>query len=238
MLSKQWKNIISHSLNRICPLCQLPMDNPDQYLCSHCLHWFHPIPRCNRCGLPLKTATSRCGHCLISPPPWHTLTCVGDYSFPLNHYIYQIKHNRQFDLLAPLARLLYQQIEQRIEQDTSIQPDCITYVPLHWRRFLIRGFNQSERLAFYLAQQQNTPLKSLFKKHQYTKPQQQLNRIQRLSNLNQTFSLKENPKKKHIAIVDDVVTTGATLSALCEKLLELGVETIDIYCICRTPEPD
>ncbi|MCE0493867.1 ComF family protein [Vibrio salinus] len=232
MLAQRWKKTISQTVNRICPLCHLPLDSDDRYWCSYCLNWFRPVSRCLRCGLPMSRETRLCGQCLISPPPWHHLTCLGDYAFPLSHYIHQIKHKRQFDIIEPLARLL----SERIKPES--RPECLTYVPLHWRRFLVRGFNQSERLAFYLAKYHHLPLRSCFKKHRYTRPQQQLNRIQRLTNLNQTFSLSTRPDIKHIAIVDDVVTTGATLSVLCEKLLELGVETIDIYCICRTPEPD
>jgi len=115
--------------------------------------------------------------------------------------------------------------------------DCITYVPLHWRRFLKRGFNQSERLAFYLTRQKSFSYYSLFKRCKHTQAQQQLPRTKRLSNLNQAFLLKQKPQSKHIAIIDDVVTTGATLSPLCEILLDSGVKSIDIYCLCRTAEP-
>lgn len=180
----------------------------------------------------MQTETNMCGQCLQYPPPWDHLTCIGDYAFPLNQYIQQIKHQRRFELIEPLSNLLSQRLL------TMEPPEVITYVPLHWRRYLVRGFNQSERLAYHLARKQNCPQQSLFSKQRHTQPQQQLDRNQRLANLNHSFRLTKEPDCKHIAIVDDVVTTGATVSILCEKLLELGVETIDIYCICRTPEPD
>ncbi|MGR5096217.1 ComF family protein [Vibrio maritimus] len=76
----------------------------------------------------------------------------------------------------------------------------------------------------------------IFRKHRHTRVQKDLNREERLHNVLRAFSLKRSPSLKHVAIIDDVVTTGATVRHLSELLLEVGVEKIDIYCLCRTPK--
>lgn len=214
-----------------CALCRLPLDNQAQYgLCSACQAWFAATVRCPRCGLPCLTVTDACGQCLHSPPPWQRLFCIGDYQFPLSHMIHQFKYQRQFwqarDLAARLA-------------DTIKQPaPLLTAVPLHWRRQWYRGFNQSELLAQALAQQLGSQFSpTLFTRRRATPAQQSLTKQQRERNLTGAFELNQRPTHSHIAIVDDVVTTGSTMRQLCHLLLEVGIERIDIYCLCRTPEP-
>lgn len=233
MLSQCWKNRISRSLYRLCPLCHLPMDSHQHFWCSFCRQIFRSTRRCSRCGLPIETEGTICGRCLSSPPLWHRLTCIGDYNFPLNQYIHQIKHQRKFWLISPFADLLNDKILLH-----KNRPQLMSFVPLHWERFLIRGFNQSEQLAQAIANKQGIPNQTLFTRQRKTPPQQGLSREQRWKNLSNAFCLKRSPSVEHIALVDDVVTTGATLSWLCKILLDVGIKYIDIYCICRTPEPN
>jgi ComF family protein len=115
----------------------------------------------------------------------------------------------------------------------------ICSVPLHWQRQIQRGFNQSERLAYYLNQHFDSELlPSLFRRTEATPAQKGLNKQQRKQNLTHAFTLRSCKAIEHIALVDDVVTTGSTLEQLCKLLLEVGVKRIDIYCICRTAEPE
>jgi ComF family protein len=111
-------------------------------------------------------------------------------------------------------------------------------VPLHWRRRLWRGYNQSSMLAHAIQYHQGEEVKvadNLVIRHQATPSQQGLSRAQRQRNLRHAFQLKGSPAPAHVAIVDDVVTTGSTVQQICQLLLETGVECIDIYCLCRTP---
>nr|WP_238529409.1 phosphoribosyltransferase family protein [Vibrio mimicus] len=111
-------------------------------------------------------------------------------------------------------------------------------MPLHWRRRWQRGFNQSDLLARELARSLPTQYDSqLFARRRATPHQQGLSKAQRIQNLSGAFVLNHQPNQQHIAIVDDVVTTGSTIRHLCDLLLDVGVQSIDIYCICRTPEP-
>jgi ComF family protein len=144
-------------------------------------------------------------------------------------------------------------LAQQIEAPAPI----LLPVPLHWWRYLSRGYNQSDILAHSLrAQLNNHPrvASNLFKRHRSTPKQQGLDKRQRQKNLSGAFKLnkpfyfkyftKQSQKQPsnlsvrltHVAIIDDVVTTGTTVQQLCKLLLDIGVERIDIYCICRTPE--
>ena len=222
---------ISTWLAPACTLCHLPLDHQAQYgVCSACQSWLSPIQRCPRCGLPSVTATDVCGHCLHSSPPWQRLFCIGDYQFPLSHTIHQFKYQRQFWQARHLAARLAQQIQH--------PAPLITSVPLHWRRQWYRGFNQSELLAQGLAKQLGCHFSpTIFARRLATPAQQSLTKQQREHNLKAAFQIKQLPEHSHIAIVDDVVTTGSTMRQLCYLLLEVGIERIDIYCLCRTPEP-
>lgn len=221
-----------------CHLCKLPKRPNDTHpkWCNTCLTHFEPQTRCQRCGLKMDIEANECGQCLHQPPPWQRLYCVGDYDFPLSHYVHQMKYNGQFWLNRDLVKLLANHIEQ--------PAPIITSVPLHWRRYLHRGFNQSALLADALAKELNSESHVLFRRKRATPTQQGLSKQQRQSNLYKVFSLRNKDVMKliakgdaHVAIIDDVVTTGSTVYQLCQLLLDVGVKRIDIYCICRTPEP-
>ncbi|MCG9606944.1 ComF family protein [Vibrio alginolyticus] len=179
------------------------------------------------------TAVEQCGECLATPPPWHRLYCVGDYTFPTAGYIQQMKYADKFWFARDLSTLL----ASRIEEPASL----VTSVPLHWRRYFHRGFNQSQLLARYTAQDLKVEHAVLFKRIRSTGSQQGLTKSARKSNLKGAFAMKSTSFSamdySHVAIIDDVVTTGSTVYQLCQLLLEVGVKRIDIYCICRTPEP-
>ena len=219
-----------------CHLCGLTIRQlNDTIWCEYCLRYFEPTPRCRRCGLPTLTDTLICGQCLTDPPPWHNLYCIGDYQPPLTGYIHQLKHQKKHWLAKDLAYLL----AQRITEPAPL----ITCVPLHWTRLVRRGFNQSSVIAEHLVRQRiHTKCQvrynsQIFKRIKATPPQQELDKRERIKNLNNAFIMRKAPENTHIAIVDDVVTTGSTIKKLCTLLLDFGVQRIDIYCICRTPEP-
>ncbi|WP_237483301.1 ComF family protein [Vibrio hippocampi] len=111
-------------------------------------------------------------------------------------------------------------------------------VPMLWHKQLWRGFNLSETMAYQLqALEPSIAIHTkTFRKHRHTPAQKSLNRQARLLNVRNAFSLYQPPQVTEVAIIDDVVTTGATVRHLSELLLEVGVKKIDIYCLCRTPK--
>lgn len=233
-MTKWLRKTIHRSFKSHCHLCGLSIEsnNSQGMWCQHCRTLFDAEPRCATCGLPNIMNVERCGQCISSPPPWHRLYCVGDYQAPLSHYVHQMKFNRKFWYAKELAELL----APRITEPAQV----ITSVPLHWRRQLLRGYNQSDHLAKSLCEHLSALNRydpTLFVRTRPTKAQRDLSKTERQTNLARAFKLKTHPKTNHVAIVDDVVTTGSTIRHLCQLLLEVGVEKIDIYCICRTPEP-
>lgn len=237
MLSHHWQNIMHHVLGSQCGLCRLPLDNtnPPNALrwCGQCFQSLAPIKRCPVCGLTMKDEEENhiwCGQCLTEPPPWQRLITLGDYDFPLAREVQRFKDNGDLWHVDALTQLLAERI-------TTPAP-LITTVPLHWKRYLSRGFNQSDILARRLAAHlQSDADCRIFRRVAHAGSQRGHNKSHREHNLKGAFVLNKKPLSKHVAIVDDVVTTGSTVRQLCQLLLEVGVESIDIYCICRTPAP-
>ncbi len=226
-----------HVLGSQCGLCQLALPTSSQAnvlsWCNHCFQYLNPVKRCLSCGLVMPEEEAnhvRCGHCLAEPPPWQRLYTLGDYDFPLSGEVQRFKDKGELWHVDALAELLAERI-------TTPAP-LITSVPLHWRRYLSRGFNQSSILSRRLAKHLQSDFDGeIFRRIRHADSQRGQNKSQRALNLNGTFIVNKKPMSRHMAIVDDVVTTGSTVRQLCQLLLEVGVESIDIYCICRTPSP-
>lgn len=211
-----------------CHLCNLPSNNG--FWCQDCTISMMDADVCYRCGLNLVMGDV-CGQCLVTPPSWDNLYAIANYRTPIADYLWQFKENRKFYLALPLSQLLAEQINDK--------PDLITCVPIHWRRKLLRGFNQAELLGGLLSEQLNCPFNpKIFSQRNAKNAQKDLTAAQRLANLNNIFTLKISPKVSHVAIVDDVVTTGTTVRLLTILLKKAGIERVDIYCLCRTKLAD
>nr|WP_086938408.1 ComF family protein [Thaumasiovibrio occultus] len=189
------------------------------------------MPHCQRCGLLAAGNPTQCGRCLSEPPLWQQLTAISHYAFPLDRLVAQFKQH-QPGLAKPLAQWLAAKIDSPAE--------LLLPVPMHWRRRLERGYNQSDLLAHELGKQLRIPVaRHWLKRTQHTAPQQTLARKARLSNVKTAFMANAPPQPlpRHVAIVDDIVTTGTTVATLCKLLSKQKIERIDIYCLCRTPPP-
>ncbi len=237
-----------------CKECRAPVDSYEQTLlwCETCFEALEPKVRCSRCGLPMTAEEENppiiCGECLKKPPNWQSLICVSDYDEPLKRTIYQLKYNRDYRLSTELSVLLDNAIvEYANTADGFSYPTALVSVPVPWLRQWRRGYNQSERLVLALIWQWHLKGRDVAAIHPFArKPSSQrhtsMNKKQRLIQAKSEFRLNRRAAKalqghNHVAIVDDVVTTGATAQQLCKLLLEIGVKRIDIYCICRTAKP-
>ncbi|MGL5973939.1 MAG: ComF family protein, partial [Aeromonas sobria] len=132
-------------------------------------------------------------------------------------------------LLAPLlARLLADHL------DSSNPPEAIVPVPLHWWRKWRRGFNQAEEIAQTLGELTGIPCdNTLLQRIKATPQQTTLSAGQRRRNLRGAFSIQPH-QYRHVALLDDVVTTGATAGQLARVLHESGITTVEVWAICRT----
>ena len=208
-------------------------------LCAACIGRFAaPLPRCRRCGVGLAVAAPACGACLANPPPFERTVCALDYGFPWQGLITRFKFEGAVDLARPLAERLAAAV-----RDAGIdQPDCVVPVPLSRSRLAERGFNQAWELARRVARQRGIPalphavLRAIDTPHQAG-----LERQARLSNLHGAFTVAAPYRGRlagqHVALVDDVMTTGATVAAAAAALQRVGVARVQIWVLARTPAP-
>lgn len=229
-LHRKARQLIIQLIGNRCDLCNEKLSSQSVW-CEDCLLLIPNKSRCKRCGAPQVNAESHCGECISHPVLWDRLYCVSDYEAPISDYVKRIKYTRQFWHSRVLAQLLSEKI---------IDPaPLLLSVPTHWRRLVWRGFNQSHYLAYYLSQGLDIHyLPDVLIRTRHTKMQMELDRSKRLKNLNNAFQinparLAEMQRYHRVAIVDDVVTTGATVGEICKLLRQIGVEEIEVYCLCR-----
>ena len=142
-----------------------------------------------------------------------------------------------------MGRLLGELLSHHLQHAFSeglTRPDLLLPVPLSSRRLRQRGFNQAGMLARWLSQSlQLTLNEHLLQRRQDTPAQQQLSAAQRRRNLRQAFELAADGQVNglHLAVVDDVLTTGATAESIARLLRKAGAARVDVYCLARTPKP-
>lgn len=145
----------------------------------------------------------------------------------------RLKHHRDITVAATFASLLADKI---IDSGTEL-PDIIIPIPLNWKRQLMRGFNHSQCIAVLLAGKLGITVDTeLLTRVTNNAPQQGLSRSERLKNLDRCFEADKSVRNKKVAIVDDVITTGATMQAAATALYIRGTESIAAWSVARTPE--
>ncbi len=225
--------------NHTCLLCDEHADQPYP-LCNACemeLPWLQE--RCRCCALPMAIDAILCGQCARRLPPFSQVEAPWHYGFPVDSLISRFKHNARWPLGRLLAELLGHWLEQRFE-DGLPRPDCLLPVPMGRKRLRQRGFNQAAMLARWLGPQLRVPVdEQLLQRPHETRAQQDLDARQRQRNLLQAFALGPRPwvQGRHLALVDDVMTTGATARALASLLVRAGAARVDVYCLARTAKP-
>lgn len=196
---------------------------------------------CARCAIPLPPANPPvagrlCGNCLKAPPPFDRVIAPWLFDEYFAHLIHRWKFHRE-QRLTPLLASLWRQHAQ-----FHAPVDVLVPVPLHWRRRWQRGFNQSELLCRQLQAacpelHASTVASGLVKRRRSTAAQSGMNAQQRASNLKGAFTVYKPCDNLRIAIVDDVLTTGATASAVASALARAGAGHIEVWCLARTPAP-
>ncbi len=184
---------------------------------------------CQTCGLPTP-AGQTCGRCVNDPPAFDSLLSACLYRFPLSAIIQQYKFKARLEYAYPLSQLLVDVLRQQ----AGSLPQCILPVPLHKTRQRRRGFNQAIELARPIAKQLGIRLDyTSCLRHKNTRQQASLSLAERSTNLNDAFSVRPGLRYRHVAILDDIVTSTNTVNALARMLRRHGVETIEAWCIAR-----
>lgn len=202
-------------------------------LCAACWQDLpHNPVACRLCALPLAAHEAGvCGLCLKQPPPLDGSIIPFRYAAPLDHLLLGLKFGQQL----PNARLLGGLLAEAIAASTRELPDCIIPVPLHPSRLRERGYNQALELARPIAQHLGVPLcEGLVLRPKHTAAQSTLEKMARRRNIKGAFVVRgELPA--HIAIVDDVVTTGSTVNELARVLRRGGAKRVVVWACARVP---
>ncbi len=218
---------LRRSPSRHCVLCGLAAHAD---LCTGCEAELPRITTCCRqCGLPLDHDTL-CGDCLIAPSAFARCIAPLRYEAPVSHLIGAFKYQGNLNY----GRVLSQLLIERLRGQTDV--DAIVPVPLHWRRRWQRGFNQTEIIGDELSRALKIPMHTrwLRRAHGGT-PQRELDAEARRRNLRDVFVCRRDVSGLHIAVIDDVVTTGATANAIATTLRTAGAASVQIWAIARTP---
>jgi ComF family protein len=224
---------------QICLLCDEPAE-AEMPICVACetdLPWLGD--HCQTCALPLLAAGLTCGECLLEPPAFELVVVPWQYGFPVDSLITRFKHNAKWPFGHLLADVLGQYLQHRFDEGLP-RPDALLPVPLANKRLRQRGFNQAAMLARWLSESLDLPCEeTVLRRVKDTDAQQSLDAKSRKRNLRNAFDLMPDAqvKNRHLALVDDVLTTGATAQALARLLMNAGAARVDVYCLARTPKP-
>ncbi|WP_447746943.1 ComF family protein [Variovorax boronicumulans] len=224
-------------LARLPSQCEVCRAWPAQRVCDACVARFAPpTPRCGGCALPMPEGVTRCGECIKHPPPLDACLAACTYAWPWPDCIAQFKFRGEAGWAGPLATLLRSApwVEPALEQCDLVLP-----MPLAPGRLGERGFNQAHELARRLAPAKTDA--TLLLRTRDTPAQSGLPRADRLRNLRGAFAVEplraDGLRGRRVVLVDDVMTSGASLFAAAATLRLAGAAHITGVVLARTDPP-
>lgn len=200
----------------ICPACRAE------------LPWLN-TPSCATCGIPTPTGNV-CGTCLQHPPAFDATHAILDYRFPVDAMLRRYKYSGFLAVAELMGTLLAERLQH------AQKPDLLIPMPLHPLRLKERGFNQAIEIARVLCRHLQVPLElQACSRTRPTTPQAGLSLRERHKNLRGVFACHQNLSGKHVALLDDVMTTGASLDALARAVKDAGAMRVECWVVARTP---
>lgn len=205
---------------------------------------------CERCALPLEYPAAQCGSCLQREPPFASSWAPFVYAHPLDLLEARFKFRADLAAGRVLAELMIESARTHFAMNNSISsatgvsglskvrlPDLLLCVPLHHKRLRERGYNQALELARPLAKALSIPFAAeALQRTRHTDAQTGLDAKARRRNLRGAFALQPNlVLPPHVAIIDDVMTTGTTLRECAQLLQRAGVIRVDVWALARAP---
>lgn len=209
-------------------------------LCEPCLRLHAaPVPRCGRCAIEVATGVAQCADCTRRPPPMSATFAAVDYGYPWDTLIARFKFNEAVELARPLTGLMTRGLAAAFDAGLP-RPDLIVPAPLTPERLRERGYNQAWELArrlgraFDLAARHDLVERVIGGAHQAA-----LHGDERRRQVRGAYALTAAGQiavaARHVAIVDDVMTTGATLAELALTLQRGGAASVQAWVLARTP---
>lgn len=210
---------------------------PAQPVCEACVARFaQPRARCRRCALPVAQGVAECGRCLAAPPALDACHAALSYEYPWSTLVARYKFGGEAGWAACFATLMRSApwVEPALEQADVVLP-----MPLSRERLAERGFNQALMLARSLAPGKCDP--ALLLRVRHTQAQSGLDLKERLRNVQGAFAVEPlrqaAVRGRHIALVDDVMTSGASLFSAAQALRLAGAARVTALVLARTDEP-
>ncbi len=204
----------------LCAGCSSPLHSSREVICPSCLD-----------ELPF-TEDQFTNHSLfyklgsLAPISGIYSLCYYVHGSPFQQMIHQFKFKKQQEVGRVLGRLLGQTLEQLLPE----QIDCIIPVPLHYKRYQQRGFNQAQVIANEVGKIIAAPLQlDVLQRHNYRQSQTKQHKLERFTNVADSFSIKKKHAEiagQHILLLDDIITTGATIVSCCQLLHQQGAASI------------
>lgn len=187
-------------------------------------------PACPRCALPSPEATT-CGHCLAHPPPFDAALAIGPYAFPLDRLVLRLKYGADLALAAALGERL---AGAAAAGGAIRRVDALVPVPLSAARQRRRGCNQAREIAKALARCSGVPIARGLVRERHGTPQAGLPWRERMRNVRGVYAATRAFDGVAVALVDDVLTSGATAAAAATALRRAGAARIEVWVVART----
>jgi len=217
------------ALPQACVLCAGA--SGDALLCRGCAAAMPQCERaCPRCALATPDG-SACGRCLAQPPPFDATCAAWRYAFPVDRLVGAFKYGGRLALADPLARALADAVRRR----AAPLPDCVLAMPLAPLRQRHRGFNQAHEIARRVAAQLRLPMRNTLVRTRETPAQAGLTLRERTRHVRDAFRATQALDGLAVAIVDDVMTSGATLAAASRAARAAGALRVEAWVVARTP---
>ncbi|MFO7821231.1 MAG: ComF family protein [Lentisphaeria bacterium] len=220
----------------LCPACKQERIATHNSIgvCNTCAKSLIPLPtpRCKACGGIVDGVLEVCGECAANPcRNWDHAVTVYAYGSYVRHLIHRFKYRGTVELAPGFARVM----ADSLTAHSVLQPDAIIAVPMHWRRKFMRGYNQAEILASLIGRIISVPCIRPLKRTKNSKRQATLDFDKRRKNVEQVFSAKRktNLEGYHIVLIDDILTTGATLDSATIALKEAGAAVVEVLTLAR-----
>lgn len=224
-----------------CTVCRSWSHRP---ICNRCLALYAaPQPRCWTCAARLPPDLShrphaQCGRCLREPPPLDRTIAALDYGFPWDGLLQHFKYHQALDLRESLL----DRLNAALDDAQVAAPDWLLPVPVSAERLQERGYNQAHELAKALARRRALRCEpELLLRVRHNERQAHLSLQARAANVRGVFAVDPlhapRLRGRNIALLDDVMTSGATLFELASVLLQAGVMSVQAWVVARTPEP-
>lgn len=224
------RSLFNRTVPPACLLCGARSTRP---LCAGCLAelpW-HRQPQCPQCALPTPDG-QRCGACLKHPPAFDRTHAALAYAFPLDQMIPRLKYHGQLAIAPVLGECLAEAVA------AAPRPDRLIAMPLHAARIRERGFNHATEIARTVAKKLALPLDlASCRRIRDTPPQMGLKHDARRRNVRGAFACTGEIRGQHIALVDDVMTTGTSLDELAATLKQAGAGQVSCWVVARTLLP-